>query len=139
MQIRPFQPQDEESVIALWQRCELTRPWNDPRRDIARKLAEDPSLFLVGVEAGAVIASAMAGYDGHRGWVHYLAVSPDCQRRGLGRQLLTAVERALQARGCPKLMLMVRNEHPTLIDYYRRQGYDEGDFVTLGKRLIADD
>jgi len=83
MQIRPFQPSDEESVIALWERCELTRPWNDPRRDIARKLAEDPRLFLVGVEADTVIASAMAGYDGHRGWVHYLAVSPTVSCRVL--------------------------------------------------------
>ncbi|MCI0510168.1 MULTISPECIES: GNAT family N-acetyltransferase [Chromohalobacter] len=94
---------------------------------------------MVGVTADSVIASAMAGYDGHRGWVHYLAIHPGHQGQGLGTSLLTAVERALQARGCPKLMLMVRNEHPELVEYYRRQGYESGEFVTLGKRLIADD
>ncbi|WP_419307197.1 GNAT family acetyltransferase [Chromohalobacter israelensis] len=139
MQIRAFRDTDEAAIIALWERCGLTRPWNDPRRDIARKLAEDPRLFLVGERDGDVIASAMAGYDGHRGWVHYLAIHPDHQGQGHGMSLLAAVERALQARGCPKLMLMVRNEHPELVEYYRRQGYESGDFVTLGKRLIADD
>lgn len=139
MQIRPFRHEDEAEVVSLWEHCALTRPWNHPQRDIARKLAEDPSLFLVGTIEGRVMASAMAGYDGHRGWLHYLAVAPGHQGRGYGRQMLAAVERALLARGCPKLMLMVRHEHPHLVDYYRGLGYDTGEFVTLGKRLIADD
>ncbi|HEV3007768.1 MAG TPA: acetyltransferase GCN5, partial [Burkholderiales bacterium] len=76
MQIRPFQAVDEPAVVALWKECRLTRPWNDPRKDIARKLAVQPELFLVGVVDGAVMASVMAGYEGHRGWVNYLAVAP---------------------------------------------------------------
>ena len=84
MQIRAFRDTDEAAIIALWERCGLTRPWNDPRRDIARKLAEDPRLFLVGERDGDVMASAMAGYDGHRGWVHYLAIHPDHQEQGHG-------------------------------------------------------
>ncbi|MDW5377850.1 GNAT family acetyltransferase [Halomonas sp. HP20-15] len=139
MQIRPFQHADEDAVIALWQACELSRPWNDPRRDIARKLAEDPSLFLVGILDGELIASAMAGYEGHRGWLHYLAVAPAHQGRGHGKRMIAAVERALIARGCPKLMLMVRHERPELLELYDRLGYTQGEFVTLGKRLIADD
>lgn len=139
MQIRPFCHADEDAVVALWEACGLTRPWNDPRRDIARKLAEDPSLFLVGTLDGEPIASALAGYEGHRGWLHYLAVAPAHQGRGYGRRMIAAVERALVARGCPKLMLMVRHERPELLELYDRLGYTQGEFVTLGKRLIADD
>ena len=76
MQIRPFQPADEAAVIALWEACKLTRPWNDPRKDIARKLAVQPELFLVGTVDGEIVATVMAGYEGHRGWVNYLAVAP---------------------------------------------------------------
>lgn len=76
MQIRPFEPADEAPVVALWQECRLTRPWNDPHKDIARKLTVQPELFLVGVIDGIVMASVMAGYEGHRGWVNYLAVAP---------------------------------------------------------------
>jgi ribosomal protein S18 acetylase RimI-like enzyme len=99
MHIRPFQASDEAAVVALWERCRLTRPWNDPRKDIARKLSVQPELFLVGVIGGEVVASAMAGYDGHRGWVNYLAVAPEQQRRGLGRALMREVEQRLVALG----------------------------------------
>ncbi len=80
MQIRPFQPQDEETIVALWQRCHLVRPSNDPRKDIQRKRKVRPDLFLVGVLDGTIVASVMAGYEGHRGWLNYLAVNPDHQR-----------------------------------------------------------
>lgn len=108
MQIRPYTPADETAVIALWQRCELTRPWNDPRKDIERKLTVQPELFVVGERQGQIVATAMAGFDGHRGWINYLAVSPEVQKQGLGQQLMTHVEQALTAMGCPKLNLQVR-------------------------------
>ena len=76
MDIRPFREADEAQVVALWQACGLTRPWNDPHRDIARKLAVQRELFLVGEEGGRIVASVMAGYEGHRGWVNYLAWTP---------------------------------------------------------------
>jgi ribosomal protein S18 acetylase RimI-like enzyme len=88
MRIRPFEAADEAAVVALWQRCNLTRPWNDPKKDVARKLDVQRELFLVGVEAGAIVAAVTAGYDGHRGSVNYLAVDPQHRRRGFGRALM---------------------------------------------------
>ena len=85
MHIRPFEASDEEAVVALWQRCGLTRPWNDPRKDIRRKLRVRPDLFLVGVLDGEIVATAMAGYEGHRGWISYLGVVPEQRRKGFGR------------------------------------------------------
>ena len=83
MHIRPYQASDETAVIALWQMCDLTRPWNDPSRDIARKLLVQPALFLVGTRDDRVIASVMLGYEGHRGWVNYLGVAPDHRGKGV--------------------------------------------------------
>src|SRR5690606_20142741 len=96
-----FHPDDTAQVVALWERCNLVRPWNDPHEDITRKLQVQDDGFLVGVIAGEIVATAMAGYDGHRGWINYLAVSPDHQRRGIGRRIMDAAERILRARGCP--------------------------------------
>jgi ribosomal protein S18 acetylase RimI-like enzyme len=139
MQIRPFQPADEAAVIALWEACKLTRPWNDPRKDIARKLGVQPELFLVGTVNGEIVATVMAGYEGHRGWVNYLAVAPRARREGHARALMQHVEALLLARGCPKLSLLVRNSDPEAIAFYRRLGYAQDDSVSLGKRLISDD
>lgn len=138
MHIRPFQPSDEAAVVDLWQRCELTRPWNDPHRDIQRKLGVQPELFLVGESDGRLIASVMAGFDGHRGWVNYLAVCPTQRRRGLGRQLMAAVEQRLEALGCPKLNLQVREGNQAVLAFYERLGYRVEPLLSLGKRLIAD-
>ena len=138
MKIRPFAPADEAAVIALWGTCGLTRAWNDPHKDIARKLAVQPELFLVGVLDGRVIATVMAGYEGHRGWVNYLAVAPAHRGRGFGRALMRYVEEILVQRGCPKLNLQVRNTNPEAMAFYRRIGYEVDDSVSLGKRLIAD-
>jgi len=139
MLIRPYLPDDEAAVIALWQQCGLTRPWNDPRKDIARKLKVDPALFIVGVERGAVIASAMGGYEGHRGWINYLAVHPDHQRRGLGRRLMQKLERDLLALGCPKINLQIRTSNLAATGFYQALGYVADDVVSLGKRLERDD
>jgi ribosomal protein S18 acetylase RimI-like enzyme len=139
MQIRPFQRADQAAVIALWEECQLTRPWNDPRKDIARKLAVQPELFLVGTVNGEIVGSVMAGYEGHRGWVNYLAVAPRARRRGHARALMQHVEQLLLERGCPKLSLLVRSSNPDAIAFYRRLGYAQDDSVSLGKRLISDE
>ena len=138
MRIRAFQAKDEAAVVALWERCRLTRPWNDPRKDIARKLGVQPELFLVGEVDGAVVATVMAGYDGHRGWVNYLAVSPEAQGKGFGKALMREVEARLLARGCPKINMQVRTSNTEAIAFYRRLGYAQDESVALGKRLIPD-
>jgi ribosomal protein S18 acetylase RimI-like enzyme len=138
MEIRSYRGLDEESVVRLWTECGLVRPWNDPHKDILRKLTVQPELFLVGVLDGAVVATAMAGFDGHRGWVNYLAVAPACQRRGLGRQLMAWIESRLKDMGCPKLNIQVRSGNGQALGFYERLGYAADQTVSLGKRLIPD-
>ena len=138
MNIRPFEQRDEAAVVALWERCRLTRPWNDPRKDIARKLQVQAELFLVGELGGALVASVMAGYEGHRGWVNYLAVAPEHRGRGLGRALMHEVEALLLARGCPKVNVQVRSANGSAKLFYERLGYARDEAVSLGKRLIPD-
>jgi ribosomal protein S18 acetylase RimI-like enzyme len=138
MKIRAFQPSDEAAVVALWQECGLTRPWNDPHADIARKLTEQPEFFLVGSVAGEVVATVMIGFDGHRGWAYYLAVSPRHRRRSYGQSLMREAERLLMERGCPKLNLLVRSSNAEVIEFYRKLGYVQDDVVSLGRRLIHD-
>lgn len=138
MKIRAFSISDEAAVIELWRRCDLVRPWNDPHKDIQRKLTTQPELFLVGEVASQLVASVMAGFDGHRGWVNYLAVSPEHRNAGLGRTLMRRVEVALEARGCPKLNLQVRTTNHAVLEFYRRIGYATDEVVSLGKRLIPD-
>ena len=139
MHIRTFHAADEGAVVALWDECGLTRPWNDPHKDIARKLEVQPELFLVGVVDEALIASVMAGYEGHRGWMNYLAVAPRFRERGYGRALVEHVERLLLERGCPKINLQVRASNPAAVAFYRRLGYARDESISLGKRLIVDD
>lgn len=138
MEIRPYADPDKDAVIALWHACELVRPWNDPERDIARKLTEQPELFLVAIEDGMPAGSIMAGFEGHRGWVNYLAVAPSQRGRGLGRRLMEEVEARLAERGCPKLNLQVRASNTAVIDFYRRLGYVQDDVLSFGRRLIED-
>jgi ribosomal protein S18 acetylase RimI-like enzyme len=148
--IRPFRAEDTDAVVALWESCGLVRPWNDPRRDIARKLTVQPELFLVAepdttdTDAGTdthdtdVVAAGMAGFDGHRGWVNYLAVRPDLQGSGLGRMLMAEFERLLTDLGCPKLNLQVRAGNEQVLGFYESLGYTDDRTVSLGKRLIPD-
>ncbi|WP_291585718.1 GNAT family acetyltransferase [Comamonas sp. UBA7528] len=139
MEIRPFDAADTEAVVQLWNDCGLTRPWNDPHRDIARKRSVAPELFCVGVDVGGrLMASIMIGYDGHRGWINYLAVHPAHQRQGHARRLVQHAERLLTVRGCPKLNLQVRAGNEAVIALYESLGYADDQSVTLGKRLIAD-
>jgi len=136
--VRPFHAADEPAVVRLWHDCGLTRPWNDPHKDIARKLVVQPELFLVGESEGAIVAAVMAGYDGHRGWVNYLAVAPGHRRRGHASALMQAVERGLLRYGCPKINLLVRGDNAAVLDFYARLGFGRDDVVSLGKRLIPD-
>ncbi len=138
MPIRPFEPADTDAVIALWQAAGLTRPWNDPRRDIARKCAEQADGFFVACDDGQVVGSVMAGYDGHRGWMNYLAVSPAARGRGHARALVAQAEAWLFVRGCPKLNLQVRSDNHAVLDFYRHLGYAVDDVVSMGKRLVRD-
>ncbi len=138
LNIRAFRAGDAAAVISLWDACGLTRPWNDPQKDIERKLRIDPDWFLVGTIDGEVIASLMVGYDGHRGWVYYFAVKPDLQRGGIGRQMMMRAESMLLERGCPKINLQVRSTNEQVLEFYRRLGYAVDDVVSLGKRLIED-
>ena len=138
LQIRPFDIGDTAAVIALWDACGLTRPWNDPHRDIERKLTTQPELFLVGTMDMGIVATAMVGYDGHRGWVNYLAVAQPARRQGHARAMMDEAERRLLALGCPKLNLQLRGTNVAALGFYRALGYVEDDAISLGKRLIVD-
>lgn len=136
--VRPFEDDDEDAVVALWHAAGLTRPWNDPHRDIARKKQVQRELFLVAEQDGAVVASAMAGYDGHRGWVHYLAVAPARQGGGLGRRMMAEVEARLLALDCPKVNVQIRSGNEAVAAFYDRLGYTPDAATGLGRRLIPD-
>jgi len=137
-EIRPFELADTEAVVSLWQAAGLTRPWNNPYQDINRKLRVQPELFLVAVEGGGVVGTVMAGYDGHRGWLYYLASAPHRRGQGIGRQLVERAEELLLDMGCPKVQLMVRPDNGIARGFYEELGYEAFDIWATGKRLIAD-
>jgi ribosomal protein S18 acetylase RimI-like enzyme len=132
---------EAQAVIALWEACGLTRPWNDPQADFAQALAGPSSTILVlrdeAGEAGQgdLAGSVMVGFDGHRGWVYYLAVAPARQRSGLGRVLMAAAEAWLRARGAPKIQLMVRADNSAALGFYEALGLERQPVVTLGRFL----
>jgi ribosomal protein S18 acetylase RimI-like enzyme len=143
MQVRAYAPPDEAAVVTLWRACDLVRPWNDPRKDIARKLLVQPELFLVAEmtvagQAPQLVGTAMSGYDGHRGWLYYLAVAPGLQRMSIGRRLVAEVEQRLLAMGCPKINLLVRDTNTAVKAFYAKLGYTVDASTSLGKRLIPD-
>lgn len=138
IEIRSFEPSDTEAVVSLWQETGLTRPWNNPYQDISRKLDVHPELFLVATDDGGLVGTVMAGYDGHRGWLYYLAASPSRRGEGIGRRLVERAEELLLDMGCPKVQLMVRPENGGVHDFYTRLGYEPFDSWTTGKRLISD-
>jgi ribosomal protein S18 acetylase RimI-like enzyme len=135
LSIRAIREADEADVIALWDRCGLLRPWNDPHDDIAQKLTMQRDLFLVGTVAEEIIATVMAGYDGHRGWINYLAVDPMHRRQGFARLLVTEVEERMRDLGCAKINLQIRRDNPDAIAFYERVGFAEDAVVSMGKRL----
>jgi ribosomal protein S18 acetylase RimI-like enzyme len=130
---------DIEAIVALWRTCGLVRDWNDPRGDIARARAGDNSTILLGRASGAIIATVMVGHDGHRGWVYYLAVAPDAQRRGHGRSLVEAAERWLTAHGIAKAMLMIRPDNAGVRAFYERLGYFDQPRTVLARWLDGRD
>lgn len=138
MKIRPYNKNDKESVISLWNECGLVVPQNDPAKDIERKLKVDPDLFLVGVNGKEIVASVMGGYEGHRGWINYLAVKPSEQRKGYGQSIMLAVEALIKQKGCPKINLQVRTTNKAVIAFYEAMGYGNDNVVGLGKRLEND-
>jgi ribosomal protein S18 acetylase RimI-like enzyme len=136
--LRRYRPSDHDALVSLWSSCGLLRPWNDPRRDIERKLVHDPDGLLVLEADGCLAGSVMVGYDGHRGWVNYLAVDPAWRGRGLGRMLMDKAEQRLLALGCPKVNLQVRTSNEHAVAFYRHLGYGTDDVVSMGKRLLDD-
>ncbi len=137
--IRSFHESDRKDIIQLWEECGLVVPWNDPQRDIERKQTVQSDLFLVGLINEEIIATVMVGYEGHRGWVNYLAVKPKFQRLGIGKQLMKEAEHRLLKLSCPKLQVQIRNTNVGVIKFYRNLGYLQDDVVNLGKRLISDE
>lgn len=136
--IRAFAVSDTESVVGLWRDAGLTRPWNDPHRDIARKLTTQPELFLVALDGEVIVGSTMAGWDGHRGWLSYVATAESHRGRGVAGSLIAEAERLLTELGCPKVMLMVRADNAGVIDFYDHHGYARDEVAVMGKRLIPD-
>jgi ribosomal protein S18 acetylase RimI-like enzyme len=138
MIIQPYSSKYEKEVIALWDRCNLVRPNNNPKKDIQRKMKVNPELFLIGLIDGKVVATAMGGYEGHRGWVNYLGVDLTQRKKGLGRQMMLALEKLLLERGCPKLNLQVLATNTEAMKFYERTGYKRDEVISMGKRLIPD-
>jgi ribosomal protein S18 acetylase RimI-like enzyme len=126
---------DVEPVVALWQRCGLTRPWNDPHADIALARRRDNSTVLIGREGGAIVATIMVGHDGHRGWVYYVAVDPGYQKRGYGRVIMAAAEDWLRSAGISKLQLLVRGENAQANAFYGSLGFELSTSVMFQKWL----
>ncbi|HKS63080.1 MAG TPA: GNAT family acetyltransferase [Xanthobacteraceae bacterium] len=133
--ISPITDADVEAVIALWQRCGLTRPWNDPASDIAFARRRDNATILVGRAAGKIVATAMVGHDGHRGWVYYVAVDPDRQGNDFGRAIMAAAEDWQRAQGVTKVMLMVRPDNVAVQAFYDKLGYDVQERLIYAKWL----
>lgn len=138
MEIQEYAEKYQEDVILLWQECGLVAPQNNPVKDIERKLKVDPDLFLIGLVGDTVVASVMGGYEGHRGWINYLAVKPEYQRKGYGQSIMKAVEGLIQSKGCPKINLQVRTSNESVIKFYAALGYGNDSVVGLGKRLEID-
>ena len=126
---------DIPDVIALWQACGLTRPWNDPASDIALARREANSTVLIGRDGGAIVATAMVGHDGHRGWVYYVATDPERRGLGYGRVIMNAAEDWLRAVGMAKVQLMVRRENANAGAFYQTIGYAEGQTIVFAKWL----
>ena len=136
--IKEYVDKNESSVVGLWKAAGLISSTNDPRKDIARKLRVNPDLFLVGWHKEELVATVMGGYEGHRGWINYLAVAPEIQKNGFGLLMMKSIEERLLSKGCPKINLQVRTSNQSVIDFYQAIGYVQDDVISLGKRLVLD-
>jgi len=135
MEISEYQEEHAGEVIELWFKCRLVVPSNNPLRDIERKVEVDRNLFLVGIINGKIVATVMGGYEGHRGWINYLAVDPEHRNNGYGRLIMREVEKRIQAKGCPKINLQIRESNEAVIKFYKSLGYSDDSVIGLGKRL----
>lgn len=133
--IREIETDEAGAVVALWRACGLTRPWNDPDADLAMALATATATVLMATDGERLTGSVMVGFDGHRGWVYYLAVDPAARRAGLGRALMAAAEAWLRERGAPKVQLMVREGNEEALGFYAALGLEPQPVVVLGRRL----
>jgi ribosomal protein S18 acetylase RimI-like enzyme len=138
MIIRSYLPQYRNAVIKLWRECDLLRSWNNAEKDIERKLKVNPDLFLVGFVDDRIVATVVGGYEGHRGWINYLAIDPVYQERGLGKQIMEAVEERIRALDCPKINIQIRVDNQDTVKFYESIGYEVDDVISMGKRLIKD-
>ncbi len=134
-EISRYKSEFQDAVVDLWRECDLVVPQNDPVEDIKKKTSFQPELFFVGLLEGKVVGSVMVGYEGHRGWINYMAVSPEYQRKGYGRKLVQKAIDELKKIGCPKINLQIRRSNTSVIDFYRRLGFKEDDVISLGMRL----
>jgi ribosomal protein S18 acetylase RimI-like enzyme len=130
-----YRQEFQDAVVSLWRKCNLIVPQNDPFEDIRKKVDFQPELFFIGLLDGKVVGSIMAGYEGHRGWINYLAVTPEYERHGYGRKLVQKATDELKKMGCLKVNLQVRRSNTSVIDFYKRLGFKEDDVVSLGMRL----
>ena len=134
--IRSFTPDDEQEVIKLWKKVFPEAPaQNDPTKDIQIKLSVQSDLFLVALYDQMLVGTAMAGFDGHRGWIYYLAVDPDYRRKGIGTRLMKTVEEKLTNLGCPKLNLQIRADSHYVQAFYETIGYGVEDRISMGKKI----
>ena len=133
--IAAIEDADVSSVVTLWEHCGLTRPWNDPVADITLARKGPNSTILVGREDERIVASAMVGHEGHRGWVYYVAVDPDRRGQGLGRAIMNAAEDWLRQAGIAKLQLLVRQDNAKASAFYETIGYDEAAVTVFAKWL----
>ncbi|MDA0988977.1 MAG: GNAT family acetyltransferase [Chloroflexi bacterium] len=136
--IRPYQESDQQSVVKLWRDCGLVVASNDPVKDIHRKLEIQQEMFLVGVLDTRLVAAMMAGYEGHRGWINYLAVEPGFQGAGIGSRIMEEAEARLRTLGCPKINLQIRRSNADVGEFYKKIGYSVDDVVSMGKHLVED-
>lgn len=136
--IRPFHRESTQEVIKLWQECDLVRPWNNPEKDIQRKLSHSPELFFLAWLQDRLVGSCMAGYDGHRGWIYYLGVIPDMRNKGIGKKMIQHAQEELANHGCPKINLMVRQTNTKVIQFYKTLEFSDDPVQVLSKRLEDD-
>ena len=139
LHIRPYRADDESAVINLWTACNLVVPHNDPRKDIRRKLQVNPEWFLIGEQDSRIVTTCMVGYESHRGWINYLAVSPGVQRRRIASRMMEEAERLLRKAGCPKINLQIRSTNLQVIEFYKSIGFKIDEVTSMGKRLEIDE
>ncbi len=137
--IRTYHSNDEDAVIGLWKECGLIVPWNNPYSDIERKRSNSPELFFIGLLDDEIVTTCMAGYDGHRGWIYFLAVKKSFRKIGIAEKIVRHAEKALFDNGCAKIDLMVRNTNQGVIAFYKRVGYELDEVVVLSKRLVKEE